>query len=107
MELIVRHHSLNGHQVVTLDGVVDVASLPALHDHLLRATRDHGGGELVVDLDAVEAIDDSGLGLLLGAAGRCRAAGGELVVVVSSDRMRERFSLTGLDRAVEVRPRLT
>lgn len=107
MDLLVTYQAVNGEPVMSLDGVIDLASLPTLHDHLARATRDHPGQQLVVDLDGVHAVDDAGLGLLLGAAGRCREAGGDLVVVASSERLRNRLTLTGFERAVEVRERLT
>jgi anti-sigma B factor antagonist len=57
---------------------------------------------VAVDLDGVDVLDDSGLGALLGAAGRARRTGGDLVVVASDQRLRDRFTLTGLDRAVDV-----
>ena len=92
--------------VLSVDGVIDLATIPALHSHLARAIAAHPGVALTVDLDAVTALDDCGLGVLLGAAGRARDAGGDLVVVASSERLRGRFRLTGLDRAVDVRERL-
>ena len=60
---------------------------------------DHAGRTVAVDLDGVDALDDTGLGVLLGAAGRARQAGGDLVVVCASEHLRARFTLTGLDRA--------
>ncbi|CAN5426368.1 hypothetical protein BH23ACT3_BH23ACT3_16920 [soil metagenome] len=92
--------------VVSVEGVIDLATIPALHGHLLRAVADHPGSTVVIDLDAVTALDDCGLGILLGAAGRARETGGDLCVVANSDRLRERFRSTGLDRAIEVRERL-
>ena len=67
---------------------------------------DHAGRPVAVDLDGVDALDDVGLGVLLGAAGRARQAGGDLVVVCASEHLRERFTLTGLDRAINVSPTL-
>jgi anti-sigma B factor antagonist len=92
--------------VVSVEGVIDLATLPELHSHLLRAVTDHPGTTVVVDLDAVTALDDCGLGIILGAAGRARESGGDLNVVASSERLRQRFRSTGLDRAIEVRERL-
>jgi anti-anti-sigma regulatory factor len=40
--------------------------------------------------------------LLLGAAGRARNTGGDLVVVSTEPRMRQRLIDTGFDRAVTV-----
>lgn len=106
VQLLVRHHVVDHRRVIVLDGVIDLSTLPVLHDHLTAALREQPGSEIVVDLDSVQAIDDCGLGLLLGAAGRCRGSGGDLVVVTSATRLRERLAITGFDRAVDVRARL-
>ena len=70
------------------------------HWHIIPA------GCLIVDLDGVTVLDDSGLGVLLGAAGSARQGGADLVVVCNNNRLRERFDVTGFSRAVEVRERL-
>lgn len=88
--------------VVSFTGSLDLSSVVALRDHLQRAAMDHPGQSIVVDLDGVDALDDAGLGIMLGAAGRVRADGGELVVVASAERVRSRLALTGFDRAVRV-----
>lgn len=94
---------VSGTPVLALDGGIDLATVPVLHDQLNRLLRDHPAGIVAIDLDAVVSIDDCALGLLLGAAGRARTAGGDVVIVASSDRLRERLSVTGFDRAVDVR----
>ena len=97
---------VGGTPVVTLDGIVDLASIPALQDHLTRALHGHPDQTLAVDLDGVTALDDCGLGVLLGAATRARDAGGSLVLVCSAERLRTRLASTGLDRVVQVRSAL-
>ncbi|MCE2855786.1 MAG: STAS domain-containing protein [Ilumatobacteraceae bacterium] len=42
------------------------------------------------------------LGLILGAAGRARSLGGDVVVVATGERVRQRLSENGFDRAVTV-----
>jgi anti-sigma B factor antagonist len=88
--------------VVVLTGSVDLATIPVLRDSLLRVVGDHPGRRVAVDLDGVDALDDTGLGVLLGAAGRARPGGGDLVVVCGRERLRRRFTVTGLDRAIEI-----
>lgn len=88
--------------VLVLSGSLDLATLPHLHDALLRLVVDHPGQRVAVDLDGVDALDDTALGVLLGAAGRTRQAGGDLVIVCTSDGLRERFAVSGLDRAIGV-----
>ena len=92
--------------VLALSGAVDLATVPVLRDSLVRLVGDHAGRLVAVDLDGVDVLDDCGLGVLLGAAGRARSRGGELVIVASDQRLRDRFALTGLDRAVDVVERL-
>jgi anti-anti-sigma factor len=62
---------------------------------------------IVVDLDGVAALDDSGLGVLLGAAAAARQADGDLEIVCNDERLRTRLERTRLDRAVTVRTSIT
>jgi anti-sigma B factor antagonist len=93
--------------VISLSGEVDLATIPLLHDTLTKALTHHPGRVLVIDLDGVTILDDSGLGVLLGAAGSARQAGGDLAVVCNNVRLRERLDRTGFSRAIEVRNRLS
>ncbi len=87
-------------------GEVDLATVPELRDAAHRLVMDAPGRTVAVDLDGVTVLDDTGLGILLGTAGRARDHGGDLVVVCTSDRLREWFAVSGLARAIEVRDRL-
>ena len=92
--------------VLQVNGEIDLATLPLLRDHLSRAIGEHPGTTVHVDLDGVTALDDTGLGMLLGAAGQAREHGGDLVLVCTNDRLLQRFELTGLTRAVTVKASL-
>jgi anti-sigma B factor antagonist len=107
MDLRSRRDVVGTLPVVALSGSADLATVPELQDVLVRLISDHPARRVAVDLDGVDAMDDTALGVLLGAAGRARQAGGDLVVITSDERLRDRFGLTGLDRAVEVFDRLT
>jgi anti-anti-sigma factor len=96
-----------GAPVVAIDGVVDLAAVGRLHGELTRAVRRHPGATLVVDLDAVDVLDDAGLGILLGAAAAARDAGGDLEVVATRPAIRDRLAVTRFDRAVVVRDTIT
>ena len=106
MDLHCRLATIGSSPVLHVSGEIDLATLPAFRDHLSRAIGQHPAQRLFVDLDGVIALDDTGLGMLLGAAGRAREAGGDVVVVCSNERFVQRFALTGLDRAVTVQPTL-
>ena len=106
MQLHGRQSEVGTVPVLALSGSVDLSTVPTLCDALARLIGDHAGRLVAVDLDGVDILDDSGLGVLLGAAGRARSNGGELVIVASDGRLRDRFAVTGLDRAVDVVERL-
>ncbi|MDO9175475.1 MAG: STAS domain-containing protein [Actinomycetota bacterium] len=103
MELVCSLADIGTLHVLQVSGEIDLATLPDFADHVVRAVTAHSGGVVFVDLDGVTALDDTGLGMLLGGAGRARERGGDLVVVCNNERLRARFALTGLDRAVQVR----
>ena len=106
MELFGRISQIGGEHVLQLSGDIDLATLPQLHDHLVRAGALHLTTTLFVDIDGLLTLDDSGLGILLGAAGRFRERGADLVLVCNNERLRSRFALSGFDRAITVVDRI-
>ncbi len=103
MQVHTRVDTVGSSIVVAVDGIVDLSTVGRLHDDLARAVRQHPGVTLVVDLDAVGALDDAGLGILLGAAAVARDSGGDVEVVCSRPALRERLTRTRFDRDVTVR----
>ena len=93
--------------VVSVEGPVDLASVGHLHNELLRVIRQHPGQVLVVDVDGISVLDDSGLGVLLGAAASAREGGGDLEIVCARPALRDRLDRTRFDRAVAVRATIT
>jgi anti-anti-sigma factor len=107
MDLTWRTAVIGEHHVVALAGELDLASVPSVQTALSRTIAEAPGQTVLVDLDALTVLDDTGLGVLLGAAARARQHGGDLVLVCSNQRLRERFELSGLARAIAVRDRLS
>lgn len=93
---------VGGRPVLSISGELDLATLPQLHNALSKSANQHPAASVVVDVDGVYACDDAALGVLLGAAGRARDAGGDLRVVCSPGPLRDRLARTGFDRAIEV-----
>lgn len=102
MRLTARDEIINGMPLVAFEGDIDLATLPVLRDHLTRVVAAHLGSVVAVDIESVGTLDDAGLGTLLGAAGRARQSGGDLIIVCADARLRSRFELTRLDRAITV-----
>jgi anti-anti-sigma factor len=88
--------------VIEFTGEVDLATLPRFRDSLVRALDAHTGSTVAADLDAVQVLDDAGLGILLGAAARARTRGGELVLICSGERIRFRLAASRLDLVIPV-----
>jgi anti-sigma B factor antagonist len=87
--------------VVSAQGEVDVFTAPGLDtelDSLIAA----GSPRLVVDLSGVAFLDSTGLGVLVKALKHAREAGGWLHLVVTSDRIRKIFEITGLDASIPI-----
>lgn len=88
--------------VLVVSGDLDLSALPRFTDALVRLVSDHPAAVVRVDLDGAGVVDDAILGLFLGAAGRARSAEGDLVVVSTDQRLRQRLAENGFDRAVRV-----
>jgi anti-anti-sigma factor len=107
MDLQVRTERVGGTPVVALGGTADLGSVPVLQTALARVVAEHPGTTVAVDLDGLVALDDAALGLILGAAGRARSKGGDLVVVTTDARTRARLARTRFDLAVTVHKSLS
>jgi anti-sigma B factor antagonist len=95
-----RHGELS---VATIHGDVDANSAPQLRTYL-DAEIVAGCRFMVVDLTGVGFLDSSGLGVLIGKVKRVRNVGGWLRVVCSEDRVLRVFSITGLDKVIDIVP---
>jgi anti-anti-sigma factor len=69
----------------------------------LAAAVDAGEGELVLDLAAVEAVDATGLGVLVSAHRRAQRAGRTLVLEDVPDQVVRLLLVTRLDRILQTR----
>jgi anti-sigma B factor antagonist len=87
--------------VVSVVGDVDLASTPRLRSTIAAVVRSRSP-RVVLDFGGVDFLDSSGLGVLLGALRRVRAADGVLRVVVAAPHVRRVFELTGLDTIFEL-----
>lgn len=85
----------DGWSVLGVSGEVDVATAPRLRERLIGLVNDQHYW-IVVDLDAVDFIDSTGLGVLIGALKRVRSHDGDMALVCSDPRVLNVFEITGL-----------
>jgi anti-sigma B factor antagonist len=101
MELALATREVAGHAVVEVRGEVDVYTSSVLRERLVELI-DGGQRRVVVDLDRVDFLDSSGLGVLVGALRRLRTAGGELTLVCTNEKLLKVFRITALDRVFTI-----
>ena len=95
MELEIPDVDVEGWTVVAASGEIDVATAPALRDRLTELI-EAGTTRLVVDLEDVDFIDSTGLGVLVGGVRRARSEDGDLRLVCTNTRILKVFEATGL-----------
>jgi len=79
--------------VLVFAGEIDLATVPECSDMLTKFVDDHAGRDIAIDLCQVTALDDTGVGVILGAVVRARTLGSDLALVIDDQHMRQRFSL--------------
>jgi anti-sigma B factor antagonist len=103
MELSLATRTVGDHTVLKVGGEVDVYTAPRLRERLAGMI-DGGGRKVIVDLGGVDFLDSTGLGVLVGALRRLRAAGGTLVLVCDRESLLKIFRITALDRMFPIYP---
>ncbi len=88
--------------VIGLSGKLDVHAAADVRNALVDAVA-AGSGELVLDLSALEAVDATGLGVLVGAHRRAQRAGRTLVLVDVPVPVARLLFVTRLDRVLATR----
>ena len=111
----------DGWRVIAVRGEIDAYTSPRLREELRRLI-DDGARRLVVDLQGVEFMDSTGLGVLVSALKRVKEAGqsgeassqdagaegstddGRLSLVCTSPQILRVLAVTGLDKVFVVAP---
>ena len=75
MDLKLDHHTRDGIEVVDVEGEIDVYTAPRLRELLIELVN-NGHYQLVVNMEKVEFLDSTGLGVLVGGLKRVRAHDG-------------------------------
>ena len=95
MDVRVTSRDVGPRTVVEVDGEIDVSSADALRDQLAELL-ERDRTDLVIDLRAVRFMDSTGLGVLVGTLKKVRLAGGQLQLVIDSERLLKVFRITAL-----------
>jgi anti-sigma B factor antagonist len=87
--------------IVVVGGEIDVYTAPKLREQLIDLV---GAGQyhIVVDMEGVEFLDSTGLGVLVGGLKRVRAHEGSLRLVCTQERILKIFRITGLTKVFPI-----
>ena len=101
MELGIDVRTVDSHSVVDVKGEIDVYTAPKLREKLIELVSD-GTYEVVVNLEGVDFLDSTGLGVLVGALKRVKAHDGNLSLVCTQDKILKIFKITGLTKVFDI-----
>ncbi len=101
MDLSLTTRDEGDHTVVAVGGEIDVYTAPKLREQLVDLVN-AGRYHLVVDMEGVEFLDSTGLGVLVGGLKRVRAQDGSLRLVCTQERILKIFRITGLTKVFPI-----
>jgi len=86
------------HSVLEVAGEIDVYTAPKLREQLVS----DGSYHIVVDLEKVDFLDSTGLGVLVGGLKRVRNHDGSLQLVCTQEKILKIFRITGLTKVFPI-----
>jgi anti-sigma B factor antagonist len=102
MELVLNVYSdTPGSTVIAVSGEIDVYTAPRLREKLISLVEE-GSYHLIIDMEEVEFLDSTGLGVLVGGLKRVRSHDGWIDLVCTQGRILRIFRITGLSRVFNV-----
>ena len=87
--------------VLAVKGEVDVYTAPRLREKLVELVS-QGKHRIIVNLEGVDFLDSTGLGVLVGGLKRLRSNDGDLGLVCTQSRILKVFEITGLTKVFSI-----
>lgn len=101
VDLTLSTREVDGRTVVAVGGEIDVYTAPRLRDTITELVAS-GNYDLIIDMEQVEFLDSTGLGVLVGGLKKVRAHDGSLQLVCTQDRLLKIFRITGLAKVFTI-----
>jgi anti-sigma B factor antagonist len=95
VDLTLATSEVDGATIIAVGGEIDVYTAPKLRDKITELVA-NGVYDIIVDMEAVEFLDSTGLGVLVGGLKKVRAHDGSLQLICTQDRLLKIFRITGL-----------
>jgi anti-sigma B factor antagonist len=101
VDLTLETRDVEGRTIVSVGGEIDVYTAPKLRDKITELVA-AGTFDIVIDMEAVEFLDSTGLGVLVGGLKKVRAHDGSLHLICNQDRLLKIFRITGLAKVFTI-----
>lgn len=101
MDLDLNVRNKGDHAVLEVGGEIDVYTAPRLREKLIELV-DGGVRNLVIDLERVDFLDSTGLGVLVGGLKRMRSNEGTVQLVCTQEKILKIFRITGLTKVFSI-----
>ena len=101
VDLTLTNREVDGRTIVAVGGEIDVYTAPKLRDQISELVN-AGKTNLIIDLEAVDFLDSTGLGVLVGGLKKVRAQDGSMSLICAQDRLLKIFRITGLAKVFTI-----
>jgi anti-sigma B factor antagonist len=101
VDLSLQTREVDSRTIVAVGGEIDVYTAPKLRDKITELVGD-GHHDLVIDMENVDFLDSTGLGVLVGGLKKVRAHDGSMELICSQDRLLKIFRITGLAKVFTI-----
>jgi len=92
---------LNGVPVITLEGEIDLSTSTRFKEVVYEVI-ESGRKDIVIDLNGLEFMDSTGLGVVVAALKKTSMEGGSIKLICSKRNIRKVFTVTGLDKVFPI-----
>jgi anti-sigma B factor antagonist len=101
VDLTLETREQDGHTLLAIAGEIDVYTAPKLRDKITELVN-AGHHSLILDMENVDFLDSTGLGVLVGGLKKIRAQDGTMALICSQDRLLKIFKITGLAKVFTI-----
>ena len=101
MDLSLETRQENSRTIIEVGGEIDVYTAPKLRE-CITGLVDEGHRDLIIDLEQVEFMDSTGLGVLVGGLKKVRAHDGSMRLICNQERLLKIFRITGLAKVFAI-----
>jgi anti-sigma B factor antagonist len=101
IDLSLESRTVGGWTVVDVKGEVDLFTAPRLREHVVGLVEEDQR-RIVVNLEDVDFMDSTGLGVLVGALKRLKEKDGQLALICSQGSVLRVLTVTGLNKVFSI-----